>query len=44
MQGAERRELEELLRQSDGNKSKAARHLGMSYQGFLKKLKRLGIG
>jgi len=39
----ERRMIEEALRKSGGNKQKAARTLGMSRQGFLKKVKRFGI-
>jgi DNA-binding NtrC family response regulator len=39
----ERRLLEEALRESQGNKQKAAQLLGLSRQGLLKKLKRLDI-
>ncbi|HNX96350.1 MAG TPA: helix-turn-helix domain-containing protein [Candidatus Aminicenantes bacterium] len=44
IESAERGELLRLLREHGGNKTKAARAAGLSYQGFLKKLKRLGIG
>ncbi len=44
IESAERGELLRLLREHDGNKTRAARAAGLSYQGFLKKLKRLGIG
>ncbi len=40
----ERRLIEEALRASGGNKQKAAQGLGLSRQGLIKKLKRLGIG
>ena len=40
----ERRLIEEELRNSGGNKQKAAQVLGLSRQGLIKKLKRLGIG
>ncbi len=40
----ERRLIEEELRNSGGNKQKAAHVLGLSRQGLIKKLKRLGIG
>src|SRR4029077_4304875 len=40
----ERRLIEEALRNSGGNKQKAAQVLGLSRQGLIKKLKRLGIG
>src|SRR5215813_11252867 len=36
--------IEEALRQTGGNKQKAAQVLGLSRQGLIKKLKRLGIG
>lgn len=39
----EREAIASLLQQLGGNKSQASRSLGMSYQGFLKKLKRLGL-
>jgi DNA-binding NtrC family response regulator len=39
----ERRMIEEALRKSAGNKQKAAQALGLSRQGLIKKLKRLGI-
>ena len=40
---AEREELIRLLRENGGNKTRTAKAVGLSYQGFLKKLKRLGI-
>ena len=39
----ERRLIEEALRNSGGNKQKAAQVLGLSRQGLIKKLKRLGV-
>ena len=39
----ERRLIEEALRESGGNKQKAAQVLGLSRQGLIKKLKRLSI-
>jgi DNA-binding NtrC family response regulator len=39
----ERRLIEEALRNSGGNKQKAAQTLGLSRQGLIKKLKRLSI-
>jgi DNA-binding NtrC family response regulator len=39
----ERRLIEEALRNSGGNKQKAAQVLGLSRQGLIKKLKRLSI-
>ncbi|MBN1940087.1 MAG: sigma 54-interacting transcriptional regulator [Candidatus Aminicenantes bacterium] len=39
----ERQEVEELLRKNLGNKSKTAREMSLTYRGFLKKLKRLGL-
>jgi Nif-specific regulatory protein len=39
----ERRMIEDALRKSAGNKQKAAQALGLSRQGLIKKLKRLGI-
>jgi DNA-binding NtrC family response regulator len=39
----ERERMLELLEQNDGNKTWAAKAIGMSYRGFLKKLKRLNI-
>src|SRR5262249_35574833 len=39
-----RRLIEEALRNSGGNKQKAAQVLGLSRQGLIKKLKRLGMG
>lgn len=44
VQASERDELQKLLSRHGGNKLRSAREAGMSYQGFLKKLKRLGIG
>jgi DNA-binding NtrC family response regulator len=35
--------IEAALRQCNGNKQKAAQVLGLSRQGLIKKLKRLGI-
>ncbi len=40
---AERMEIEARLAANDGNKSKTAREIGMTYRGLLKKIKRLGI-
>ncbi len=40
----EERRLREALEQSRGNKSQAARSLGLSRQGLLKKLRRYGLG
>jgi len=39
----ERRLIEEALRNSGGNKQKAAQTLGLSRQGLIKKLKRLRV-
>jgi transcriptional regulator with AAA-type ATPase domain len=39
----ERERILKLLEQNKGNKAKTARDLGMSYRGFLKKVKRLQI-
>ena len=39
----ERRMIEEALRDTAGNKLKAAQRLGVSRQGLLKKLKKLGL-
>jgi transcriptional regulator with PAS, ATPase and Fis domain len=39
----ERRMIEDALRQCHGNKQKAAQTLGLSRQGLIKKLKRLGL-
>jgi DNA-binding NtrC family response regulator len=39
----ERRLIEEALQNSGGNKQKAAQALGLSRQGLIKKLKRLGV-
>jgi Nif-specific regulatory protein len=44
VQALERRLLEEALRESKGNKQRAAHVLGLSRQGLIKKLKRLHIG
>jgi DNA-binding NtrC family response regulator len=43
VEALERRMIAEALRQSGGNKQKAAQALGLSRQGLIKKLKRLGI-
>jgi DNA-binding NtrC family response regulator len=43
VEALERRMIEEGLRQCNGNKQKAAQVLGLSRQGLIKKLKRLGI-
>jgi Nif-specific regulatory protein len=43
VEALERRMIAEALRQSGGNKQKAAQELGLSRQGLIKKLKRLGI-
>ena len=40
----EERRLKETLRRTHGNKTQAARALGLSRQGLLKKLRRLGLG
>jgi two-component system response regulator HupR/HoxA len=40
----EERRLRETLRRTHGNKTQAARALGLSRQGLLKKLRRLGLG
>ena len=40
----EERRLREMLRRTHGNKTQAARALGLSRQGLLKKLKRYGLG
>ena len=39
----EREKMMELLEQNNGNKTRVAKAIGMSYRGFLKKLKRLNI-
>ncbi|MGH8542899.1 MAG: helix-turn-helix domain-containing protein, partial [Gammaproteobacteria bacterium] len=44
VEALERRLIEEALRESKGNKQKAALALGLSRQGLIKKLKRLRIG
>jgi len=43
VEALERRMIAEALRDSGGNKQKAAQALGLSRQGLIKKLKRLGI-
>ena len=43
VEALERRMIAEALRESGGNKQKAAQALGLSRQGLIKKLKRLGI-
>ena len=43
LEQVEREKIIELLRQKGGNKMKTAQEMGMSYRGFLKKLKRLNI-
>jgi DNA-binding NtrC family response regulator len=43
VEALERRMIEDALRKSGGNKQKAAQALGLSRQGLIKKLKRLGI-
>jgi Nif-specific regulatory protein len=44
VEALERRMIAEALHESGGNKQKAAHALGLSRQGLIKKLKRLGIG
>jgi DNA-binding NtrC family response regulator len=44
VEALERRMIEDALRKCHGNKQKAAQTLGLSRQGLIKKLKRLGIG
>jgi DNA-binding NtrC family response regulator len=44
VESLERRMIEDALRESGGNKQKAAQTLGLSRQGLIKKLKRLQIG
>jgi Nif-specific regulatory protein len=44
VESLERRMIEDALRESGGNKQKAAQALGLSRQGLIKKLKRLQIG
>ena len=39
----EKREIEALLQVNRGNKTRTAKDMGLSYRGFLKKVKRLGI-
>ena len=43
VEALERRMIAEALRESGGNKQKAAQALGLSRQGLIKKLKRFGI-
>ncbi len=43
VEALERRMIAEALRESGGNKQKAAQALGLSRQGLIKKLKRLGM-
>ena len=43
VEAVERRMIEDAMRKSGGNKQKAAQALGLSRQGLIKKLKRLGI-
>ena len=43
VEALERRMIAEALRDSGGNKQKSAQALGLSRQGLIKKLKRLGI-
>jgi DNA-binding NtrC family response regulator len=43
VEALERRMIEDALRQCHGNKQRAAQTLGLSRQGLIKKLKRLGI-
>jgi Nif-specific regulatory protein len=43
VEALERRMIEEALRESGGNKQKAAQALDLSRQGLIKKLKRLGV-
>jgi Nif-specific regulatory protein len=43
VEALERRMIENALRESGGNKQKAAHALGLSRQGLIKKLKRLGV-
>jgi len=43
VEALERRMIEDALRKSGGNKQKAAQALGLSRQGLIKKLKRLGV-
>ena len=44
VEALERRMIEDALRQCNGNKQRAAQVLGLSRQGLIKKLKRLGVG
>jgi two-component system response regulator AtoC len=43
VEALERREIEEALRRSNGNRTHAAEALGLSRQGLLKKLERYGL-
>jgi DNA-binding NtrC family response regulator len=43
LQTLERKMIEEALSQAAGNKHKASQRLGLSRQGLIKKLKRLGM-
>ena len=43
LQSLERKMIEEALSQAEGNKHKASQQLGLSRQGLIKKLKRLGM-
>jgi DNA-binding NtrC family response regulator len=43
VEALERRMIADALRETGGNKQRAAQILGMSRQGLLKKLKRLGM-
>jgi len=43
VEGLERCMIENALRETAGNKQKAAQVLGLSRQGLIKKLKRLGL-
>jgi DNA-binding NtrC family response regulator len=43
VEALERRMIEEALRDTAGNKQKAAQRLGLSRQGLLKKLKKLAL-
>ena len=43
VEALERRELEEALRKHAGNRTRAAELLGLSRQGLLKKMERVGL-